>query len=154
VLSGSNMIWDRSVLIEIGGFDAGLGPSGAKFAMGEDTELCLRLRRRLPGATVWYSPALGVMHSVTARRFSVWDALARGYREGLGWAAASPPRGPAARLKELIRRPGIFLYLAVTSLLGFQWLYRPRNLCFERGRLTLVQVGNIVGLLSSTGRRR
>lgn len=154
VLSGSNMIWDREVLVRIGGFDVAIGPSGVTFAMGEDTELCLRLRDREPGATIWYSPELKVLHSVTQRRFSTAAALTRGYKEGLGWVAASPPQGAWARCVEILRRCLILAYLVVVSLFSFQWLYRPRNWCFEKGRRIFVQIGNIVGLLQAAGRRK
>jgi GT2 family glycosyltransferase len=148
------MVWDRDVLVRIGGFDAGLGPTGGKFSMGEDTELCLRLRARVPGATIWYSPELKVLHSVTERRFSVGGALARGYKEGLGWVAASPPQGTRAWIVEFLRRCGIAVVLIVASLVGFQWLYRPRNWCFENGRRIFVQVGNLVGLVRAVARRK
>jgi hypothetical protein len=93
-LYGTNSVFPREQLAEIGGFPAGLGPIGTWHRSGEDTFVQKRLRER--GLQLWYDPALRVQHRVPAERLSRRWVLRRLYLEGLS----------RARQQLLMRAPG------------------------------------------------
>ena len=99
-LYGTNSVFPRDRLAEIGGYPAGLGPIGSWHRSGEDTFVQKLLRER--GFQLWYDPALRVQHRVPAERLSRRWVLRRLYLEGLSRArqqllARAP--GPLGRLK-------------------------------------------------------
>ena len=59
-LNGTNMIFSRKVLKEIGGFDERLGIHGSTRAYGEETDFQIRLHNA--GYDIWYSPSIMVLH--------------------------------------------------------------------------------------------
>lgn len=81
-LNGSNMVWRRSVLQELGGFDLAIGPVGAKRGYSEETELQIRLLRQKPEAALYYEPQLYVHHLVRPEKWrlgwQVRDRFVRG----------------------------------------------------------------------------
>jgi len=93
-LYGTNSVFPREQLAEIGGFPAGLGPIGTWHRSGEDTFVQKRLRER--GLQLWYDPALRVQHRVPAERLSRRWVSRRLYLEGLS----------RARQQLLMRAPG------------------------------------------------
>ena len=79
---GANMSFRRDVLDAVGGFDEGIGRVGTVPVGCEETELCLRARRRFPDGIVLYEPAAAVHHHVSADRASWRYFAARCYAEG------------------------------------------------------------------------
>jgi len=99
-LYGTNSVFPRARLAEIGGYPVGLGPIGSWHRSGEDTFVQKQLRER--GLQLWYDPALRVQHFVPAERVSRRWVLRRLYLEGLSRArqklqARAP--GPLGRIK-------------------------------------------------------
>jgi glycosyltransferase involved in cell wall biosynthesis len=87
-LIGCNMSFRRLELIESGGFKSGIGRTDAfPLPLGcEETELCIRMRRGLPGRELIYEPQAIVRHRVPIERRR-WRYLAgRCYAEGLSKA--------------------------------------------------------------------
>ncbi len=91
---GSNMVFRRSVLERLGGFDTGLGPVGRRRYLGDDSEMVDRVL--LAGHRVVYDPALTVHHRVPRTRMrrtyffrADWD---RGEGEALHDRTADGPR--------------------------------------------------------------
>jgi glycosyltransferase involved in cell wall biosynthesis len=83
---GANMSFRRHVFAEVGGFLSALGrvaniPSGC-----EETELCIRIRKRWPGHQIVYEPAAVVYHLVPPQRATVEYYRRRCYAEGLSKA--------------------------------------------------------------------
>jgi GT2 family glycosyltransferase len=78
-LSGGNVALRRQVWERVGGFHPALGKITATFAMGEDSELFLRLRRA--GWRGLYEPQMKVLHLVPRERLtrSYFRAWHRGY---------------------------------------------------------------------------
>jgi len=93
-LYGTNSVFSRERLAEIGGYPAGLGPIGSWHRSGEDSFVQKRLRER--GLQLWYDPALRVQHRVPAERLSRRWVSQRLYLEGLS----------RARQRLLLREPG------------------------------------------------
>jgi glucosyl-dolichyl phosphate glucuronosyltransferase len=67
-LIGCNMSFRREVFAHIGGFRDQIGRVGARPSGCDETELCIRLRQRLPHALLLYNPLARVHHDVTAAR--------------------------------------------------------------------------------------
>lgn len=63
-LSGSNIVIRRDLLGRLRGFDTKLGMQGRALAYGEEPDLINRVRQALPGAVVYYDPALYIHHLV------------------------------------------------------------------------------------------
>jgi glycosyltransferase involved in cell wall biosynthesis len=99
-LYGTNSVFPREQLAEIGGYPAGLGPIGSWHRSGEDTFVQKQLRAR--GLPLWYDPALRVQHHVPAERLRRRWVLRRLYLEGLSRARQrlqTRAPGPLGRMK-------------------------------------------------------
>lgn len=79
-ISGSNMIFKRAVLEELGGFDVRYGMRGGQIAYGEDTEMIKRARER--GKKIYYSVEIAVQHHVPPHKMDIIYALTAAYRKG------------------------------------------------------------------------
>jgi hypothetical protein len=84
-LSGSNMIFKRSLLEELHGFKAELGHKGNDSCYGEDTELVARALHT--GRAVYYSPDLVVYHLVPAHKMELWFQVYSNFKWGKDNAA-------------------------------------------------------------------
>lgn len=77
---GCTMAFRREALEETGGFHADLGRVGNNAAGCEETELCIRLRRR--GGRIVYEPQATVRHHVDDARLTARYFLRRCWAEG------------------------------------------------------------------------
>lgn len=88
-LIGANMSFRRELLLALGGFHTALGRIGSLPLGCEETELCIRMKRRHAGCVLLYEPAAQVWHSVPTFR-GTWPYFrSRCYAEGLSKAAVS-----------------------------------------------------------------
>lgn len=93
-LIGANMSFRRHVLLDVGGFDSGLGRRGDDGAGCEETELCIRALERHAGGEIVFEPAARVWHRVPAERAS-WRYFVRRCRaEGRSKAGVAERTGP------------------------------------------------------------
>ena len=83
------MSFRRENLTRIGGFNELLGSKSGSSLAGEETELCLRLRKRYPEFRILYDPACIVHHTVPRSRQTIERLLERAYREGVSKAIIS-----------------------------------------------------------------
>lgn len=79
-LTGTNMIFSRELLRELGGFDERLGVVGRKRAYGEETELQVRIANA--GYEIWYVPSIRVMHEFASFKQNLWYLLKNQYVNG------------------------------------------------------------------------
>ena len=87
--TGCNMSMRRTVFDVAGTFDESIGRIG-KIPLGcDETELCIRLAQKIPGARVVYEPRALVHHRVTEPRTSWHYLRTRSYAEGLSKALIS-----------------------------------------------------------------
>ncbi len=86
---GANMSFRREVFDGIGGFDSSIGRVGRVPGGCDETELCVRARRRWPAREIIYDPSVRVAHRVPARRAGLRYFLARCYGEGRSKALVS-----------------------------------------------------------------
>jgi glucosyl-dolichyl phosphate glucuronosyltransferase len=86
-LLGGNASYRREVFGVVGGFRSGIGRSAAKRPLGcEETELCIRLRQRLPGSVLLFDNRAVIWHKIPAARSRFSYFLSRCYAEGLSKA--------------------------------------------------------------------
>jgi GT2 family glycosyltransferase len=84
---GGNASYRREVFEAVGGFRNGIGRSTAGPPLGcEETELCIRLRRRLPGSVLLFDNRAVIGHRIPAVRGRFAYFCARCYAEGLSKA--------------------------------------------------------------------
>ncbi|WP_214323145.1 glycosyltransferase family 2 protein [Nonomuraea sediminis] len=87
---GGNAAFRREVVAEVGGFHSGIGRSvqGRKSRpLGcEETEFCIRLSQRKPGAVMLFQPSAVIGHKVSRQRERFAYFRSRCYAEGLSKA--------------------------------------------------------------------
>jgi hypothetical protein len=91
-LIAANMFVRRDAFLELDGFLAGFGKTGARSGTDE-TELCIRANQRWPEAVWLHDPEVAVMHSVPESRTRVGYFLTRCYDEGRAKASIVALRG-------------------------------------------------------------
>ena len=90
---GANMSLRRDVLDAVGGFTDGIGRVG-KLPVGcEETELCIRARRHVPGGSFVFEPDARVAHLVPADRSSWGYFRRRCFAEGISKARVAGSTG-------------------------------------------------------------
>ncbi|MCD6133879.1 MAG: glycosyltransferase [Deltaproteobacteria bacterium] len=90
---GCNMAFDKRVFNTMGGFNENLGRVKEKLAIGEETELFLRIKKYMPDAKIVFNPDAIVYHEVPARRTKLGYMLRRAYEEGLAKAVIGKKYG-------------------------------------------------------------
>ena len=95
---GANMSLRRTSLIAAGGFRSDLGRVGTLPAGCEETELCIRVRRRFPDSELLYEPLARVRHLVTLERARPSYFVRRCWAEGLSKALVSRCAGARSGL--------------------------------------------------------
>ncbi len=95
---GAAMSVRRSALDATGGFVDAMGRGRGLPVGGEETELCIRMRRAVPGARVVYEPAAVVHHRVREARATPRYLLRRAWAEGITKARVSRLAGASAGL--------------------------------------------------------
>jgi hypothetical protein len=152
-LYGTNSIFARERLSEIGGYAPELGPIGRWHRSGEDTFVQKQLRER--GHTLWYDPSLRVQHVVQPVRMTRRWVLRRLYLEGLSRARQ--------RLQARASGPGDRLQLAGVALRKL--FSSPRRLLalvlpastperFARRASSWRRFGYLMGILGAGSRTR
>jgi glycosyltransferase involved in cell wall biosynthesis len=140
---GANMSLRRSALVYAGGFDAELGRIGERPVGCEETELCIRIARCLPGSVFMYEPAARVRHNVPRVR-TTWSYFrARCYAEGLSKAHVRRLSTPGEALRterSYVRRT---LPIGAASAVG-------RSLKTRTPATSFQAVGIVVGLTCTT----
>lgn len=84
---GCSMVIRHAVFDTVGGFSEQLGRVGAKPVGADETELCIRLVRRIPSARVRWVPGAVVHHHVPPARSTLSYFVARCRAEGRSKAA-------------------------------------------------------------------
>jgi glucosyl-dolichyl phosphate glucuronosyltransferase len=96
---GANMSFRREVFASVGGFDPAMGRTAARPLGCEETELCLRAKRRWPEGLIMYEPLARVRHTVPPVRGTWGYFLRRCYAEGLSKAHVARLAGPFVGLQ-------------------------------------------------------
>ena len=79
-INGTNMVFRKTALEQVGGFDTGLGMVGDKVSYGEETNLVLRMKAL--GMLVYYCADMVVDHAVLPYKISLWWLLKSRFANG------------------------------------------------------------------------
>lgn len=90
---GCNMAFRAAELRAIGGFETALGRVGALPLGAEETDACIRLRRRHPDMRIAFAERAVVSHAVTPARARLRYVVSRSYAEGISKAAMAARLG-------------------------------------------------------------
>jgi glycosyltransferase involved in cell wall biosynthesis len=145
--SGSNMIWRRERLLEIGAFNEELGPRGENFSVGEDTAVFLKLWRENPSARLVYSPDLKVSHSVPAHKLRVSYILKRAFIEGGAVVRLKDRPFLAWRVYTCLRCLGSILVRLILALWHIRRYPAWQNWAVEEGRTIFFRAGTACAAL-------
>lgn len=104
-ISGTNMIFRKIALEELGGFNPRLGMTGDKMSYGEETHLIRRMKMK--GMDIFYCPAIVVEHAVLPHKFSLWWLLKSNFSNGKDWVSAFEYRSSAMAYFPVLMR-GLF----------------------------------------------
>ena len=77
--TGGNMVFDRAALVDLGGFDVGLG-AGSEGSSAEESDVIVRLLQR--GAEIRWLPELGVYHPTKDEQEHLASRFPYGYGMG------------------------------------------------------------------------
>ena len=84
-LIGCNMSFRREAFKAAGLFSTDLGRTGIS-GEGEDSEICMRIRQRMPGTLILYEPNAIVYHKVPPERATFRYLISRSYSGGIAVA--------------------------------------------------------------------
>ena len=126
-LDGANLFIRRDILKLLGGFNLDLGMSGEKIAYGEETALLVNIRRKIPGAIIFYEPDLYIFHLVSERKMILSWNLKNSFISGLyaHHALNSDKNDELAVLKRLLY--GIFLIVILYYNVTIGSIYRDHE---------------------------
>ncbi len=80
---GCNMSFRKQAFEQAGLFDCSVGRVGKVQGMGEDTEICMRVKSRSPQSKILYEPQAVIRHKVPSWRVTAKYLVRRSYNEGL-----------------------------------------------------------------------
>jgi glycosyltransferase involved in cell wall biosynthesis len=95
---GCNMSFRKGVFKKVGGFDSSIGRFGKKLLSGEEPELSLRIREKMPSSKIIYDPSAVVYHLIDDSRNSFKYLLKRSFYEGVSKALISSKQGTSKAL--------------------------------------------------------
>jgi glycosyltransferase involved in cell wall biosynthesis/GT2 family glycosyltransferase len=112
---GANMAVRRAAFAAGHRFDTAVGPNGADYAMGSETELTRRLS--LAGYHSWFCPAARVAHHIRPQQTSLGYVLQKAWRFGRGMYRQQQP----GRFAEQFGVPRWMLRQYLQELCGLAW---------------------------------
>lgn len=120
-LSGSNVIWRRKLVMELGGYDANYSILGKGLVGGEDTELIVRARLKYSDLKVVYDPSILVFHltkpKMTNNFLFARSIFERGFIYLRLFNVDKPKKQTFFALKEIVKICIKILFLFVTGIL-------------------------------------
>ena len=147
------MIWRRSVVEQLGGFNVEIGLALRGFARGDETNLIVRARREIAGFKAFYHPGIVVYHLTRPEWFSMWYWVRRNFSQGIDnnkiFQISAPKRSQLLHLAQ---------FLSTASIIGAKGLrvmiQRDRSLYpywenywYERMMPEIHRLGEIWGLV-------
>lgn len=81
-LNGSNMIWRRSLVEQLGGFDTSIGLKGRGLIRGDETSLMVKAKQTVPDFAPFYDPSIIVSHLIRPEIMSLWYWARRAFVQG------------------------------------------------------------------------
>lgn len=145
--SGSNMVWKRSILVTLGGFNPEVGIRGDKLILGEETQLFDRLWEA-QNPKLYYSPELIVLHWVPEIKMRVSYRLKRAKATGY-FIGLEAKIHNANKAKELIFSLFCLLKLTFKALFRLPSYRKWQNWAIETISPMGIEIGKLSALLSN-----
>ncbi len=134
-INGTNMVFKKSALIEVGGFDTSIGMTGEKVSYGEETHLTRKMLER--GMQIYYCAEMCVDHAILPYKLKLCWLLRSNFANGYDYVTTFNYKGNAITfLPRLVRSAGwsIILFLRSKERYLKTRLYRAlATLCWELG---------------------
>jgi len=145
---GCNMSFRKEAFQTAGLFDTELGRTGGSGA-GEETEICMRIRQRMPGTLILYEPGAIVHHKVPPQRATLRYLISRSFTGGLAVARIGKMYAASAEapLSTSTERTYLRYLLTTAPLERIRHLYKPRAIA-QIGVLAISIVATGMGYIS------
>ena len=139
---GCNMAFRKNVFNEVGYFRNDIGGLKDTPRGGEETDLCLRIKYRMPETLVIYESNAIIHHIATKQRLTLRYIIERSYNEGF-YKRIVETISPSLPTKSLSTENNYLHYLIFTSI--------PKRLGGFYRKGSLPQVGAIMACIVTTG---
>jgi glucosyl-dolichyl phosphate glucuronosyltransferase len=143
--SGSNMVWDRSLLVALGGFDDRFGISGNFLSVGEETLLFKRLWDERANPMVYYSPRLCVRHLVAGYKMTVRYQAKRTFVAGQVISLANDGGVTTVRWQRAMKNAVALGKTAIKAARGWRRCLRWQHWLLEDCRPVWAKAGILLG---------
>jgi glycosyltransferase involved in cell wall biosynthesis len=152
-LNGSNMVWRRSVVERLGGFNAKVGLMERGLARGDETSLMVQARREIADFKAFYHPDIIVYHLTRPETFSLWYWTRRYFSQGSHdrevWnTSATRQRSRYLRWAQFAGTAALVGARGAGALIKRDRAHHPywKNYCYERMMPEVYRLGAIWGL--------
>jgi glycosyltransferase involved in cell wall biosynthesis len=140
-VSGSNIVFTKSILEKYGGFNTDLGMKGGSIGYGEETELLVKFKEDM--IDIYYVPTMYVEHLINNQKFSLLWHLKSFYADGKSCVAV---------FKMKIRLFKLFVSLWTSIRMSPIIFFRQESMPFKRRIYYSVgpifaNIGSIVGTI-------
>jgi glucosyl-dolichyl phosphate glucuronosyltransferase len=153
-LSGSNMVWRRSVVEQLGGFNTNIGLMERGLARGDETDLMVQARRSVDGFKAFYHPEIIVYHLTRPETFSLWYWARRFFSQGnhdreIWNNSAARERSRYLRLAQFVGTAALVGAKGAKALVTRDRKHHPywKNYCYELMMPEVYRLGAIWGLI-------
>lgn len=147
---GCNMSFRKTIFEKVGYFRTDIGRFGTELLANEETELSIRINRKIPNSKIVYDPSALVYHNVDRSRENLKYVWTRSFYEGVSKALVSSnsTRNSTLHTEDLYLK--YLLSAAIPSRLSHA--YRFENIC-QLFTLLLSVFAVFVGFFSGIGRK-
>jgi glycosyltransferase involved in cell wall biosynthesis len=139
---GGNTAIRKEVFEKVGLFRAEVGRLGRIRGIGEEADLCLRIRHEIPGAQILYEYKAITYHKVPSWRINLRYLIQRSYNEGF-FKYLVEKLSDKSSSKALSTENSYLRYLLINSI--------PQRMRFFYKPWTLAQAGAIIISILATG---
>ncbi len=136
-LNGSNMIWRRSLVEQLGGFDTSVGLKGRGLIRGDETSLMVKAKRTVPDFAPFYDPSIIVSHLIRPEAMSLWywtqRAFVQGRHDHKVWNMETAARSRLVWVAEFLRTAALVCAKGAKAFVRRdKSIYRYwKNYCYE-----------------------
>jgi len=144
---GANMVWNRELLILIGGFRVDLGYIGDVEYLGEETDAFIRAWQLKPSACFLNSPDLSVKHWQPPKKMTLSNRMRRNFNIGLSRYKISDPRTPRFKMAYFFQNLYNFLKGNIRAVLNFWKYHYWQKWVFCEWSPLLIYLGEACGVM-------
>ena len=110
-ISGTNMVFKKSALSDVGGFNTSIGMTGTKVSYGEEVHLTLRMIER--GMQIYYCAKMRVDHAIREDKLTLRWLLHSSFAGGYDAVTILSYKGTAITFLPILARYGVHACIAL-----------------------------------------